>query len=165
MDKRVEVLVRMGLVAGIYFVLTLVFAPVAYGPIQFRLAEILNMLAFYNPIFGPAISLGVFLSNLSSPLGFYDLIFGTLHTFLSLFAMSKTKNKFLASLWPTIFSFIIGFELFLVYGGGLKGFFTMTLSVMVSEFIICTLISLVVYQILEKNVVFQRLVGGLGSNK
>lgn len=165
MNKTANTLVKMSLVAAIYFVLTLMLAPVSYGPVQFRVAEILNMLAFYNPVFGPGVTLGVFFSNLSSPLGIYDLIFGTLHTFVSLFAMSRTKNKIIASLWPSLFSFIIGIELFLVYGGGFKGFLTMTLSVMLSEFIICTVVSLGVYNILEKNSVFSSLVLTQDSSK
>ncbi|MCD1146594.1 QueT transporter family protein [Peptoniphilus sp. KCTC 25270] len=142
---------RMALIAAVYFALSTLVSSVAYGPIQFRISEILNLLAFYNPVFAPGIVLGVFFTNLGSPLGIYDLFFGTLHTAISLYFMTRTKNKLLASLWPTIFSFIIGMELALVMGGGFKGFITMTLSVMASELIICTLISLPVYSILEKN--------------
>lgn len=142
---------RMALIAAVYFALSMLVSSVAYGPIQFRISEILNLLAFYNPIFAPGIVLGVFFTNLTSPLGVYDLFFGTIHTAISLYCMTRTKNKVLASLWPTIFSFIIGMELALVMGGGFMGFVTMTLSVMASELIICTLISLPVYSILEKN--------------
>lgn len=158
MKLTVDKIVKIGIVAAIYFALTIVFSAISYGPIQFRVAEILNMLTFYHPMFGPGITLGVFLSNINSPLGLYDLFFGTLHTAISLFFMARTKNKILASLWPSIFSFIIGFELFLLYGGGFKGFLSMTLSVMVSELFICTFISLAVYGILEKNKAFQDMI-------
>ena len=144
MKLTVDKIVKIGIVAAIYFALTIVFSAISYGPIQFRVAEILNMLTFYHPMFGPGITLGVFLSNINSPLGLYDLFFGTLHTAISL--------------WPSIFSFIIGFELFLLYGGGFKGFLSMTLSVMVSELFICTFISLAVYGILEKNKAFQDMI-------
>ncbi|MDO5037158.1 MAG: QueT transporter family protein [Tissierellia bacterium] len=146
------------LVAAIYLVMTLVFQSISYGPIQFRVAEVLNLLAFYNPAMAPGIVLGVFLSNLSSPLGAYDLVFGTFHTAISLYGMTKSRSLYVASLWPTLFSFIIGFELTLAFGGGLVGFASMTGSVMLSEFIICSLISIPLYRILEDREIFQKLI-------
>jgi len=151
-------LARAGIVAALYFALTVVFKPISYGPIQFRIAEILNMLAFYNPVFAPGVILGVFLSNLSSPLGWIDLLFGTLHTAISLYAMTRTKKLVMASLWPAIFSFIIGFALMLYFGGGMKGFITMTLSVMLSELVIVTFISVPIYKYLEKKTIFKKYV-------
>ncbi len=151
-------LARAGIVAALYFALTVVFKPVSYGPIQFRFAEILNMLAYYNPAFAPGVVLGVFLSNLSSPLGWIDLLFGTLHTAVSLYAMTCTKKMVVASLWPAIFSFIIGFALMLYFGGGVKGFLTMTLSVMLSELIIVTLISVPIYKYLERQSAFKKYI-------
>lgn len=139
------------LIASIYFVLTISLGGISYLSIQFRYAEILNLLAFYNPINIIGITLGVFLSNLGSPLGFFDLIFGTLHTFISLVFISRSKKLLLASFYPTIFAFIIGFMLSEVAGIP-GGFILITASVMVSEFIIMTLIAYPIFKfILEKN--------------
>lgn len=151
-------LVRAGIVAALYFVLTIVFKPVSYGPIQFRFAEILNMLAYYNPAFAPGIVLGVFMSNLSSPLGWIDLCFGTLHTAVSLYAMARTKNIVIASLWPAAFSFIVGFALMLHFGGGVGGFVTMSLAVMISELLIVTIISVPIYKVLERQRIFMKYI-------
>ncbi|MDY3117924.1 MAG: QueT transporter family protein [Peptoniphilus sp.] len=148
----------MAVIAAIYYALTVVFAPISYGPIQFRVSEILNLLAFYNPAFAPGIVLGVFLSNISSPLGMYDLFFGTFHTAISLFFMCKFHKKWVASLMPALFSWIIGLELVLAFGGGIIGFLTMSLSVAASEVIICTLISLPVYEALDRNAAFRSIV-------
>ncbi|MDD7362693.1 MAG: QueT transporter family protein [Peptoniphilus sp.] len=144
--------------AAIYYALTVVFSPISYGPIQFRVSEVLNLLAFFNPGFAPGIVIGVFLSNLTSPLGVYDLFFGTFHTAISLYFMSKVHKKWVASLMPALFSWIIGFELVLAFGGGLPGFLTMSLSVAASEVIICTLISVPLYDALEKNPGFRSIV-------
>ena len=62
--------------------------------------------------------------------------------------ISRTKNMYLASLWPTIFSFIIGLELYLVYG---SPFIASTLSVMAGELICITLIGCIVFSIVRKN--------------
>jgi uncharacterized membrane protein len=49
--------------------------PISYGPLQFRLAEILKPLVIWEPHLIPAFVLGNFLSNLSSPFaGPWELI-------------------------------------------------------------------------------------------
>ncbi|MGX7350102.1 QueT transporter family protein [Dolosicoccus paucivorans] len=75
-------LVKGGIVAAIYIVLTLLVAPVAFGPVQFRISEGLNFLGLYNRRYIIAITLGVFLVNMAN--GPIDMVVGTLHTVLSL---------------------------------------------------------------------------------
>lgn len=144
-------LIIQAIIASIYFVLTVTLGGFSYLSIQFRYAEILNLLAFYNPIHMIGVTLGVFLSNLGSPLGFPDIVFGTLHTLVSLFFISRSKNLLISSFYPTIFSFIIGFmlsEIAAIPGG----FVIITASVMLSEFIIMTLIAYPLFKyVLEKN--------------
>lgn len=151
-----KVLVRQALIAAMYVAMTLSMGDYAFGPIQFRYSEILNLLAFLNPIHAIGITLGVFISNFWSTLGIYDLIFGTLHTAISMFFIIKSKNIIIASLWPTVFSFIIGYELSALAGFG--GFWIMTGQVMLSEFIIMTIISVPVYSLLQKNSGFLKMV-------
>lgn len=158
MNKRTQWIATTAVLAAVYYGLTVVLAPVSYGPIQFRVAEVMNLLAFYNPAFAPGIVLGVLLSNITSPLGIYDIFFGTFHTAVSLYVMGKIHRKWVASLMPALFSWIIGFELYLVYGGGIAGFLGMSASVAASELIICTLISLPVYEVLERNPGFRSIV-------
>lgn len=107
-------LTRIGLVAAIYVVLTWILPMFSYGPIQFRISEILTLLAFYNPIYVLSITIGAFISNIISPLGIIDMFVGALHSFLSVYAMTKTKNIYLASIFPALFSFIIAIEILIV---------------------------------------------------
>ena len=151
-----SMLVKQALIAAIYFVLTVSLGDVAHGPIQFRYTEILNLLAFYNPIHSIGVTLGVFLSNTLSPFGIYDMVFGTLHTAISLYFISKSKKLIIASLWPAIFAFIIGFELSALAGIG--GFIPMTASVMLSELIIMTIIAVSIFKFLEKNQSFLEII-------
>ena len=116
-------LVRGAAVAAIYALLTLTLP--AYGPLQFRLSEILTLLAYYNPFYIIPLTLGCAIANLASPFGFVDVIFGSLASFLALSAMSKTKNIYIASLWPAFFSFIIGLEIMLLSREAV-GFFLIT---------------------------------------
>lgn len=149
-------LVKQALIAAIYFTLTIILGSYSYGPIQFRYTEVLNLLAFFNPFHSIGVTLGVFLSNLMSPFGIYDVIFGTLHTAISLYFISRSKNIILASLWPSVFSFIIGFELSILAGIG--GFIPMTASVMLSEFIIMTILAVAIFKILERNPMFLNVI-------
>ena len=88
-----------GLVAALYVVLTLPAAQFAYGPIQFRLAEVLTILPAYG--FGsiPGVTIGCFLANLLNPgnLGPIDIIFGTLATLIAGF-LSKLIGIFAVQL-------------------------------------------------------------------
>ena len=57
-----------GVVGALYVVLSLLVAPFAFGPIQFRLGEVLKPLVIKYPVTIPAFALGVGLVNLFSPL-------------------------------------------------------------------------------------------------
>lgn len=154
MKKSTNNLTRLALVAAIYVVLTLAIPAISYGPVQFRVSEILTLLCFYNPYYIPALTIGVFISNIFSSLGMIDLVFGTAHTLIAVVIMSKTKNIWLASLMPALFSFIIGAQIVIVSPEPLS-FFAITASIMVSEFIIVSLIGVPSFKLLEKNTIFK----------
>ena len=108
-------LVRSAIIAAIYAAITLVLAPISYGSIQFRISEIMVLLAFFDPFYIAGLTLGCFVANMLGPNGLADIIFGTLATFVSVVAISATakylkNNKlslWIASLWPTIFNGLI----------------------------------------------------------
>ncbi len=77
-------LARTSAIAALYVVLTLALPAMAYGPIQFRLSEVMTLLAFIDPFYILPISLGCAIANLASPFGIIDVIVGTLASFLSL---------------------------------------------------------------------------------
>lgn len=70
-------------IAALYYIFTIMLAPLSYGPIQIRLACALYSLALYNPIYSFGFGLGVFLANLSSPFGIFDF---AIMPFVSMFA-------------------------------------------------------------------------------
>ena len=144
----------IGITAAVYAVLT-IFMPIpAYGEIQCRLSEALNLLAFINPIFAPGIILGCFIANLFSPMPL-DIIIGTAATALAmLFIVKFSKNLFIASLYPTIFNgIIIGAELTFVFleQKTIIGFLIMAGSVMAGEFIAVTVIGYPIFRQIMKN--------------
>lgn len=141
-------LVRGALVAAIYAVLTMALP--AYGPLQFRLSEIMTLLAYYNPFYIIPLTLGCAIANLASPFGIIDIIFGSFSSFLALTAMSKTKNIYIASLWPAVFSIMIGIEIMLLSSEPVN-FFIITGQIMLSQFIVVSLIGVPVMKFIAKN--------------
>ena len=103
-----KVLVRQAMIAAIYAVLTWMIPSLSYGPIQFRISEVMTLLAFFNPEYIVGLTVGCAISNLLSSLGMIDVVVGTLASFLALTAMSKIKNIWIASLMPAGFSILIG---------------------------------------------------------
>lgn len=57
-----------GVVGALYVVLSLAVAPFAFGPLQFRLGEVLKPLVIKYPATIPAFAVGVGIVNLFSPL-------------------------------------------------------------------------------------------------
>ncbi len=147
-------------VAAIYVVLTMALP--AYTSLQFRVSEIMVLLAYYNPFYIFPLTLGCALANIASPFGIFDVIFGSLATFLATTCMSKTKNMYLASLWPTFFCFIIGLEI-LILSAEPVNFFLVTGQIMLSEFIIVTIVGVPVMKKLMKNRSFSKLVLDVGE--
>lgn len=65
-------IVLAGLIAAVYYVVTVAFAPISYGPIQFRVANLLSPLALFDPALALAFLFGTFLTNIFSPFGVWD---------------------------------------------------------------------------------------------
>lgn len=109
--KKIYMIVYSGIIAALYVVLTYPMAQFAFGPIQFRLAEVMTILPAYGFAYVPGISLGCFLANLLNPsnLGPVDIIGGTLATVLAgiFSAWLGKKNKNLAIIPPILFNGII----------------------------------------------------------
>lgn len=111
-----KTIAQNALIACIYAVLTLTIAPLAYSEIQFRFSEALVFLAFYHRKWVPGLTIGCFLANLASPLGWYDLLFGTVSTIIVTMGMSYLKNRYVAATFGAVVTgLLIGFELTLAF--------------------------------------------------
>ncbi len=124
MNKTTLYITRIGVVAALYFILTVIAYPISFGQVQIRIAESLTVLPFIFPetVFG--VTIGCFIANLLSPFGVIDMIFGTLFTFLAaLLTMILGKHKksiFLAPLPPVLLN-AFGVSLYVVTLTGLTG--------------------------------------------
>ncbi len=141
MNKKIPVrgLVLTGLIAALYVVLTLPFGQIAFGPIQFRIAEVLTLLPFFTPWAIPGVTVGCLLSNLLFST-VWDALFGTLATLIAAWFTYRSKHLLVAPIWPILFNgLIIGTMLTFMIAGHFDWipWLTMMTEVTVSEFIVC----------------------------
>ena len=85
MSKTTKTIVRAGLIAGIYIVLSLITFPIASGAIQFRVAEALTILPLFFIEAIPALFVGCMLSNLITGCMILDVVLGSLITLVASF--------------------------------------------------------------------------------
>lgn len=105
-------------VAAIYATLTLVFAPISFGQIQFRVSEALTLLPVLSLPSVPGLFVGCLLANYLGGAPWQDVIFGSLATLLAaLLSRFLRKNLALAALMPVLLNgLIVGGMLSAVYG-------------------------------------------------
>lgn len=137
------------IIAAAYAALTLVLTPISYGSIQMRISEIMVFFAFYNRKYIPGLVLGCFIANLTSPLGAWDICFGTFATLIAVICMWKVKNRYLGALLGGLVNgVIVGAELTIVFKE--LPFDLNALYVFIGEFAVLV-IGAFVFSVIEKN--------------
>ena len=146
--KTTKVLTRLSIVAALYIALCMHIP--SSGQIQFRFAEILNLLPVISPLYILPVTLGCAITNLlTSDLGIIDVVVGSLCTLVATFMVYKTrKNLILASLWPLLNGVVIAAEGYYIAGWP---FWMTALWITISEFIIVTLIGVPLFKMMLKN--------------
>lgn len=86
-------LAEVAIIAALYAVLTVSIPWLSYGQVQFRIAEALLVIVLFKKS-GPAgLVLGCLIANIFSPIGWPDIIFGTLGSLLSVYGIYRLKDK------------------------------------------------------------------------
>ena len=78
-----------------------------FGPVQLRFAEALTVLPFLFPVTAPGLAVGCLITNLLSPYGPVDIIFGTLATAIAAAWTAKVPRWYLAGLPPILVNALI----------------------------------------------------------
>ncbi len=108
---------RAAMIAAIYTVLTLIFAPISYGMVQVRVSEMLMVLPYFTGAAVPGLFVGCMIANIFGGQGILDIVFGSLATLISAYLVTKIENKYLVPLPPVIINaLIVGMVLHLVLG-------------------------------------------------
>ena len=78
-----------------------------FGPVQFRFAEALTVLPFLYPATAPGLAIGCLITNLLSPYGPVDVIYGTLASAIAAWLTMKMPKWYLAALPPILVNLVI----------------------------------------------------------
>ncbi len=127
-----QMMVQGALIAAIYVVLALVFRPISFGPVQFRIAEALCVLPYFTPAAVPGVFLGCLISNFLGGAMIADVVFGSLATLIGAFgSYAFRKNRYLVSAAPIVTNtLIIPWVLCFSYGSGeMIGMMTVTVCI------------------------------------
>ena len=106
------------MVAAIYVVLTLLFAPISYGAMQVRISEALCILPMFTSSAIPGLFVGCLLANLLGGAIVWDVIFGSLATLIGAAGgYLLRKNRWLVPI-PSVVANVVIIPLVLKYGYG-----------------------------------------------
>ena len=152
-------------IAALYAVVSLLLAPVGFGPVQFRASEALTILPVFTPMAIVGLTLGCAITNAvgaatgMSILGVWDILFGTLASLIAAYLSYKLRNKTMKglSVWATIppvlvNAVILGMEFSFAYTGtfnwGVFGFNALTTAL--SQLVPCVVLGLLLQRVIQK---------------
>lgn len=159
---KIKLFATSAIIAALYIAVTYTLLPFSYGPVQFRVAEIFNHLIAFNPRYMLGVVLGVFISNMFSDLGWFDLVFGVAHSVICLtilIIVSKFVQNIIARMIINSFVFtammwIIALELNLALE---LPFWLSWLTAAIGEFVVL-IIGMPIMLLLNKRLRFKDLI-------
>lgn len=169
-NKKLSVrfMTESAVIAALYAAATYLSAAfsLAYGPVQFRLSEALTVLCTLTPAAIPGrLTIGCIIGNISSPMGIWDVLFGSAATLLGAITGRMLRNvqikklPVLSSLMPVLFNaVIVGLEIVMltpVEGGKLTAFAISALEVGAGELAVCLVLGLPLYSALKHTKLFK----------
>ncbi len=159
-DSKVRFMTEAALIAAIYVVLCVVFAPISYGEIQVRIAEALVILPYFTPAAIPGLFIGCFLSNMLGGSILLDMVFGSIATLIGAIGSWYLRRSKVLILLPPIISNILIVPFVLRYGYGVNlPIPFMMLTVGVGEVLAVGVLGSVLLRALERyrGVIFRKL--------
>ena len=118
-DPRVLRLTHGALLAALYVALTMIFAPISFGPVQLRVAEALCIMPMFTPAAIPGLFLGCLIANILGGGVIFDVIFGSLATLIgAVLGYMLRNNRWLVPV-PAIIANTIIIPFVLKYGYGI----------------------------------------------
>ena len=156
-------LTRAAIIAAAYCALSLVSSALnlAYGPVQLRFSEALCVLPFLIPEAVWGLFVGCLLTNILSPYGLLDLIFGSAATLLAALLSARCKTRIGATIPPILCNAVlVGALLSWEVGGTTASFAALfaynAAAVGAGEAIACLVLGLPLLKVLEKHSVHKK---------
>ena len=144
-------LAQGAVIAAIYVVLTFVFAPISFGAMQVRIAEMLTILPLFTPAAIPGLFIGCLLANILGGAIIWDVIFGSIATLIgAALGYVLRFNRWLVPI-PAVVSNSVIVPLVLRYGYGVDmPILLMVLYVAIGEIIGCYILGELLATVLLK---------------
>ena len=155
-----QIIARNSVFMAAYIALCIIFQPISYGEVQVRIAEALCILPIFDKYSVYSITLACMISNLIGGGNLVDIIFGSLATFVGLFAIRFIKsNNFFLKMLPTIISNAIIIPFVLRYGYGLTNMpiYLSAMWIALGEIISIYIIGYIFYQAIMKTNIYNKL--------
>ena len=116
-NQSTRSLTRAALIGALYCLLTVIFQPISFGAVQFRISEALTLLPVLMPEAVPGLFAGCLLSNLLGGGVWYDVILGSIATLLAAVLARKFRSRpLLSAAMPVVFNgLIVGPVVYLAY--------------------------------------------------
>ena len=152
-------MMNIGVMTALYVLMTVLCAPLAFGQVQLRFSELLMLLCFFNKDYIFSLTVGCFISNTMSPLGFADVGFGPTATLVSavlIYAFRERINLLVASIFPVVINgFVVATELHYIQG---LPFWESVVYVSLGEFICVSVIGVFVIGMLSRKKGFMKVI-------
>ena len=150
---KTKIITRAGITAALYTVVTLCFAPFAYGPLQIRPAEALTVLPMFFAESPYALFIGCMLANILSSYGILDVVFGSLITLvagiLTRVVAKKIDNPFLALIFPVVLN-AVGLPIIFLLTGATEGYIALCLPILLTQSIFIYGLGIPLYYAIKK---------------
>ena len=156
-------LTQSALIAALYVVLTLVFAPISFGAMQVRVAEVMTILPLFTPAAIPGLFVGCLLANIIGGAIIWDVVFGSVATLIgAALGYLLRANRWLVPI-PAVAANSVIVPLVLRYGYGVDmPLLLLVLYVAVGEIIGCYVLGELLATVLLKR---KQLFAGENSRK
>lgn len=148
---------RAAVIAALYAALGILsfFLNLAYGPVQLRFSEALCVLPFLMPEAVWGLFVGCLLTNVLSPYGLLDLIFGSAATLLAALLSARCKTRVGAAIPPILCNAVLVGALLSWEAGGTSASFAAlfaynAVTVGAGEAVACLIFGLPLLRVLEK---------------
>ena len=151
-NAKVLFMAQAAMIAAIYVVLTIVFAPISFKEIQVRISEALTILPVFTPAAIPGLFIGCLLSNILGGCIVPDIILGSIATLIGAVGtyLLRTQKLYIAVMPPILSNaLIVPFVLRLGYQVPLP-IPVLMLTVGLGEIISCGILGSVLHRILAK---------------
>ncbi len=162
-NKKAVFVTYAAVIAALYVSLSYVSGVfgLSFGPLQFRLSEVLTVLPVFTPAAIPGLAIGCAIANFASPFGVADICFGAFATFTAAcatYSMRKItfKGLPLLSLVPPVLinATVIGLEICLMQDGGAAMFFTLFAQIALGQSVMCVVLGIPFIHALKHTKVF-----------